>query len=38
MTREDVKYYADCLRNDKRIDSTTMYEFCNEVIDSQNKL
>lgn len=38
MTREDVKYWADCLKNNKKIDSNTMEEFCNEVIKSQNKL
>lgn len=38
MTREDIKYFANCLKNNHRIDFNTMEMFCNEVIDSQNKL
>lgn len=38
MTRNDVKYYADCLKNNYTIDFNTMEMFCNEVINSQNKL
>ena len=38
MKREDVKYFANCLKHNYTIDFNTMERFCNEVIESQNKL
>ncbi len=38
MTREEVKHYANCLKNNQKLDYNTLEMFCNEVINSQNKL
>ena len=38
MKREDVIYFANCLKHNYTIDFNTMEMFCNEVIKSQKKL
>lgn len=38
MTREEIKHFANCLKNNYTIDFNDMEDFCNAVIESQNKL
>lgn len=38
MKREEIIRFANCLKNNYTIDFNDMEEFCNTVIESQNKL